>query len=107
MKFVDEAEITVFAGNGGNGCISFRREKFIPLGGPDGGNGGDGGSVWLVADEGLNTLIDFRHQRIFRAQRGENGMGRQMAGKKGDDTVIRIPVGTTVISVATEEVIGD
>ncbi|HXR62228.1 MAG TPA: GTPase ObgE [Rudaea sp.] len=107
MKFVDEAAITVHAGNGGNGCVSFRREKFIPLGGPDGGNGGDGGSVWLVADEGLNTLIDFRHQRIFRAQRGENGMGRQMAGKKGDDTVIRIPVGTTVINVATEEVIGD
>jgi GTP-binding protein len=107
MKFVDEAAITVHAGNGGNGCVSFRREKFIPLGGPDGGNGGDGGSVWLVADEGLNTLIDFRHQRVFRAQRGENGMGRQMAGKKGEDAVIRIPVGTTVINVDTEEVIGD
>jgi len=107
MKFVDEAEITVHAGNGGNGCVSFRREKFIPLGGPDGGNGGDGGGVLLTADEGLNTLIDFRHQRTFRAQRGENGMGRQMAGKKGDDAVIRVPVGTTVINVDTEEVIGD
>jgi GTP-binding protein len=107
MKFVDEAEITVHAGNGGNGCVSFRREKFIPLGGPDGGNGGDGGSVWLVADEGLNTLVDFRHQRTFRAQRGENGMGRQMAGRKGEDEVIRVPVGTTVINVDTEEVIGD
>ena len=107
MKFVDEAEITVHAGSGGNGCVSFRREKFIPLGGPDGGNGGDGGSVWLMADEGLNTLIDFRHQCIFRAQRGENGMGRQMAGKKGEDTIIRVPVGTTVINVDTEEVIGD
>jgi GTP-binding protein len=107
MKFVDEAEITVHAGNGGNGCVSFRREKFIPLGGPDGGNGGDGGGVWLVADEGLNTLIDFRHQRIFRAQRGENGMGRQMAGKKGEDAVIRVPVGTAVINVDTDEVIGD
>jgi GTP-binding protein len=107
MKFVDEAEITVHAGNGGNGCVSFRREKFIPLGGPDGGNGGDGGSVWLAADEGLNTLIDFRHQRVFRAMRGENGMGRQMAGKKGDDTIIRVPVGTTVINVDTDETIGD
>jgi GTP-binding protein len=107
MKFVDEAEITVHAGNGGNGCVSFRREKFIPLGGPDGGNGGDGGDVWLVADEGLNTLIDFRHQRVFRAKRGENGMGRQMAGKRGDDEVIRIPVGTAVINVDTDETIGD
>jgi GTP-binding protein len=107
MKFVDEAEITVHAGNGGNGCVSFRREKFIPLGGPDGGNGGDGGDVWLVADEGLNTLVDFRHQREFRAKRGENGMGRQMAGKRGDDEVIRVPVGTTVINVDTEETIGD
>jgi len=107
MKFVDEAEITVHAGSGGNGCVSFRREKFIPLGGPDGGNGGDGGSVWLVADEGLNTLIDFRHQRIFRAQRGENGMGRQMAGKQGEDAIIRVPVGTTVINVDTDEIISD
>ena len=107
MKFVDEAQITVHAGNGGNGCVSFRREKFIPLGGPDGGNGGDGGSVWLVADEGLNTLIDFRHQRDFRARRGENGMGRQMAGKAGDDATIRVPVGTSVINVDTDELIGD
>jgi GTP-binding protein len=107
MKFVDEAEITVHAGNGGNGCVSFRREKFIPLGGPDGGNGGDGGDVWLIADEGLNTLVDFRHERTFRAQRGENGMGRQMAGKRGEDKVIRVPVGTAVINVDTEETIGD
>jgi GTP-binding protein len=107
MKFVDEAEITVHAGNGGSGCVSFRREKFIPFGGPDGGNGGDGGSVWLVADEGLNTLVDFRHDRVFRAQRGQNGMGRQMAGKAGEDAVIRVPVGTAVINVATDELIGD
>jgi GTP-binding protein len=107
MKFVDEAEITVFAGNGGNGCISFRREKFIPLGGPDGGDGGDGGSVWLVADENLNTLIDFRHERQFRAQRGQNGMGREMYGKAGDDVEIRVPVGTEVINVATDEIIGE
>ena len=85
MKLVDEAEIQVIAGDGGNGCVGFRREKFIPLGGPDGGDGGDGGSVWLVADENLNTLVDFRHQKQFRAKRGENGMGRQMYGKAGDD----------------------
>ncbi len=96
MKLVDEAEITVKAGDGGNGCVSFRREKFIPLGGPDGGDGGDGGSVWLLADENLNTLVDFRHQRMFRAQRGENGMGRQMYGKGGEDITIRVPVGTVV-----------
>jgi GTP-binding protein len=107
MKFVDEAEITVHAGSGGNGCVSFRREKFIPFGGPDGGNGGEGGSVFLVADEGLNTLIDFRHERVFRAQRGENGMGRQMAGKAGEDKIIRVPVGTSVINVDTDEIIGD
>ena len=107
MKFVDEAQILVMAGNGGNGCISFRREKFIPLGGPDGGDGGNGGSVYLAADENLNTLIDFRHQRQYRAQRGQNGMGRQMFGKAGDDVVIRVPVGTEVINVETDEIIGD
>ena len=107
MKFVDEAIIRVYAGNGGNGCVSFRREKFIPLGGPDGGDGGAGGCVWLSADEGINTLVDFRHQRIYRAPRGENGMGRQMAGKGGEDTMIRVPVGTVVINVDTDEEIGD
>ncbi len=107
MKFVDEAQILVIAGNGGNGCISFRREKFIPLGGPDGGDGGNGGSVWLEADENLNTLIDFRHQRQFRAQSGQSGMGRQAYGKAGDDNVIRVPIGTEVINVETDEIIGD
>ena len=107
MKFVDEAVITVTAGNGGNGCISFRREKFIPLGGPDGGDGGNGGSVWLEADENLNTLVDFRHERYYKAQRGQNGMGRQMFGKAGDDIVIKVPIGTEVINVATDEIIGD
>ena len=107
MKFVDEAEIRVAAGAGGNGCVSFRREKFIPLGGPDGGDGGKGGSVWLVADEGINTLIDFRHQRSFNARRGENGMGRQKTGAHGDDEIIRVPVGTVVINVDTDEEIGD
>lgn len=107
MKLVDEAEIQVIAGNGGNGCVGFRREKFIPLGGPDGGDGGNGGSVWLQADENLNTLVDFRHERIFKAQRGENGMGRQMYGKGGEDRVITVPVGTVVMNVDTDEVIGD
>src|SRR5687768_1690833 len=107
MKLVDEAEIQVIAGDGGNGCVGFRREKFIPLGGPDGGDGGDGGSVWLVADENLNTLVDFRHQKHFRARRGENGMGRQMYGKAGDDLTITVPVGTVIINVETDEVIGD
>ena len=107
MKLVDEAEITVTAGNGGNGSISFRREKFIPLGGPDGGDGGDGGNVYLQADENLNTLVDFRHQKQFRAQRGENGMSRQMYGKGGQDNTITVPVGTVVHNVETDEVIGD
>jgi len=107
MKLVDEAEITVSAGNGGHGCVSFRREKFIPLGGPDGGDGGDGGDVWLVADENLNTLVDFRHQKQFRARRGENGMGSQKYGKGGEDTIIAVPVGTVVHNVDTDEVIGD
>ena len=107
MKLVDEAEITVTAGNGGNGCIGFRREKFIPLGGPDGGDGGDGGNIWLQADENLNTLVDFRHQKQFRAQRGENGMGQQRYGKGGEDTVVTVPVGTVVTNIETDEVIGD
>ncbi len=107
MKLVDEADILVKAGDGGSGCVSFRREKFIPKGGPDGGDGGNGGSVWLVADENLNTLVDFRHQRRFLAQRGQNGMGSQMYGKGGDDIEIRVPVGTVVINLATDEEIGD
>ena len=107
MKLVDEAEIHVHAGNGGNGCVSFRREKFIPMGGPDGGDGGNGGSVWLVADENLNTLVDFRHQRQFRAQRGQNGMGQQRFGRGGEDVEIRVPIGTVVTNLATDEQIGD
>ncbi|MCE4548922.1 GTPase ObgE [Xanthomonas hortorum] len=107
MKLVDEAEILVSAGNGGNGCVGFRREKFIPLGGPDGGDGGSGGSVWIVADENVNTLVDFRHERTFKAQRGENGMGRQAYGKGGEDRIIVVPVGTVVMNVQTDEIIGD
>jgi len=107
MKFVDEAVIKVEAGDGGNGCVGFRREKYIPKGGPDGGDGGDGGSVFLVGDEGLNTLVDFRHQRSHRAERGQNGMGRQMTGRKGEDLFVRVPVGTRVTDADTEELIGE
>ena len=107
MKFVDEATIHVSAGDGGNGCVSFRREKFIPYGGPDGGDGGDGGSVYLEADGELNTLVDFRHARRFRAERGENGKGRNRTGRSGEDLVIRVPVGTQVYENDTDELIGD
>lgn len=107
MRFVDEVKIKIAAGDGGNGVVSFRREKYIPKGGPDGGDGGAGGSVYLVGDEGLNTLIDFRHQRYFQAQRGENGAGREKTGKSGDDLAIRVPIGTLVENVETGELIGD
>jgi len=107
MKFVDEATIRVAAGKGGDGCLSFRREKYIPRGGPDGGDGGDGGSVYLVVDEGLNTLADFRYQRRFRAANGQPGAGRQRSGAKGEDTTIRVPLGTLVYDDDTGELIGD
>ncbi|MGB0721832.1 MAG: Obg family GTPase CgtA [Gammaproteobacteria bacterium] len=107
MKFVDEATIRVAAGDGGNGCVSFRREKYIPKGGPDGGDGGDGGSVILVADSGLNTLADFRHQRRFAAERGENGMGRNCTGKGGGDLIVPVPVGTIVRDLDTGEQLGE
>lgn len=107
MKFVDEAPIFVQAGKGGNGCLSFRREKFIAKGGPDGGDGGDGGSVYLEADENLNTLIDYRYQRSFSAQNGEAGRGRNCTGKKGEDLVLKVPVGTSVLDAETGEQIGD
>ncbi|MCX4025601.1 Obg family GTPase CgtA [Endozoicomonas sp. SM1973] len=107
MKFVDEALISVEAGNGGHGCLSFRREKFIAKGGPDGGDGGDGGSVYLEADNDLNTLVDFRYQPKYRAQRGESGQGSNCTGKSGEDLILKVPVGTTVIDDETLEVIGD
>lgn len=107
MKFIDEAIIKVEAGDGGNGCSSFRREKFIPFGGPDGGDGGDGGSIFLEANSGLNTLIDFRYQRLLRAERGQKGRGRNCTGKSGDDLIISVPVGTMAYDNETEELIGD
>ncbi|TFH70815.1 Obg family GTPase CgtA [Gammaproteobacteria bacterium LSUCC0112] len=107
MKFVDEAEIVVEAGKGGNGCMSFRREKFIPKGGPDGGDGGDGGSVYLIGDLALNTLVDFRFQRRYIAQAGQGGMGANCTGRAGEDLVVRVPVGTTVVDKNTEELIAD
>lgn len=107
MKFVDEARVRVEAGDGGNGCVSFRREKYVPFGGPDGGDGGDGGSVYLVAADNLSTLIDFRVQRVFRAERGENGSGRNRTGRSGDDTPVTVPVGTLVFDDGTGEQIGD
>lgn len=107
MKFVDEAPIFVHAGRGGNGCVSFRREKYVAKGGPDGGDGGDGGSVYLRGDENLNTLVDYRYQPKYRAQSGKSGMGRNCTGSKGEDLILDVPVGTTVIDIDTEEVLGD
>ena len=107
MKFVDEATIKIHAGKGGNGCMSFRREKYVPMGGPDGGDGGDGGSVILIAKEGLNTLIDFRYTRNFKAQSGKQGSGAECTGRGGDDLILQVPVGTTVIDSVTGDVMGD
>ncbi|WP_311747449.1 Obg family GTPase CgtA [Proteus columbae] len=107
MKFVDEAKILIVAGDGGNGCVSFRREKYIPNGGPDGGDGGDGGDVYMIADENLNTLIDYRFTKSYRAERGENGHSRDCTGKRGQDITISVPVGTRVRDLATNEVIAD
>ena len=107
MKFFDEAKIEVMAGDGGNGAASFRREKFIPFGGPDGGDGGRGGSIYAIADRNLNTLIDFRYTRMFRAQRGENGRGADCYGKGGDDLELRMPVGTIITDFETGDVIAD
>ncbi|MGA0433573.1 MAG: Obg family GTPase CgtA [Luminiphilus sp.] len=107
MKFVDEATIEVTAGKGGNGCVSFRREKFVPKGGPDGGDGGDGGSVYIEGDESLNTMIDYRYTRRFRAESGEAGRGRNCSGKSGSDLVLPVPLGTTVLDESSGEILGD
>lgn len=107
MKFVDEVVITAKAGDGGNGCVSFRREKYIEYGGPDGGDGGDGGCVYLQANKGLNTLADFRHVRFYEAGRGANGFSRNMTGAKGEDRIVQVPIGTMVYVEETGELIGD
>jgi len=107
MKFFDEAKIEVIAGDGGNGSASFRREKYIPRGGPDGGDGGRGGSIWVIADCNLNTLIDFRYTRTFRAEHGENGRGADCYGKGGEDMLLRVPVGTVFYDQGSGETIAD
>jgi GTP-binding protein len=107
MKFFDEAKIEVIAGDGGSGAASFRREKYVPRGGPDGGDGGRGGSIWVIADCNLNTLIDYRYTRIFRAAKGENGRGSDCYGKGGDDIELRMPVGTIVSDIGSGEVLAD
>lgn len=107
MRFVDEAKIKVEAGHGGHGCLSFRREKYVPRGGPDGGDGGDGGSVYLEGSQSLNTLVDFRYQRQYKAENGQSGMGSNCTGKSGEDLIIQVPVGTVVFDVDTGEQIGD
>lgn len=107
MKFIDEAKIEVIAGNGGNGVASFCREKFRPFGGPDGGDGGRGGSIWAVADRNVNTLIDYRYSKMYRAKNGENGRGADCYGRGADDIVLRMPVGTLVTDVETGECVAD
>lgn len=107
MKFLDLARVTIRSGSGGNGAVSFRREKYIEYGGPDGGDGGNGGDVWVEAVDGLNTLIDFRYQQHFFAGNGQGGMGKQRNGKGGDDIVLKVPVGTVVYDESGEEELAD
>jgi len=107
MKFLDQAKVYIKSGNGGSGCVSFRREKYIEYGGPDGGDGGRGGDVWAEAVEGLNTLIDYRYQQHFKAKRGGHGMGKQRTGAKGDDVVLKLPVGTQIFEEDQETLIAD
>jgi GTP-binding protein len=107
VKFFDEARIEVIAGSGGDGSASFRREKFVPMGGPDGGDGGRGGSIWAVADININTLVDYRYTRIFRAKSGENGRGRDQNGKGAEDIVLRMPVGTIIRDSDSKEIVAD
>jgi len=107
MKFIDEARIEVIAGDGGNGCASFCREKFRPFGGPDGGDGGKGGSIWAVADRNVNTLVDYRYSKLHRAKHGENGRGSDCYGKGADDIMLRMPVGTLIIDEVDGEILAD
>ena len=107
MKFIDEARIEVIAGDGGNGSASMRREKFVPFGGPDGGDGGRGGSVWAVADRNINTLIDYRFAKKHQARNGENGRGSDCYGAAGEDITLRLPVGTVIYDADTDELVAD
>ena len=107
MKFLDQAKVFIRSGDGGNGCVSFRREKFIEFGGPNGGDGGRGGDVWVECVDGLNTLIDYRYQQHFKAARGQNGMGRDQAGAKGVDATLKVPVGTQILEEDNETLIAD
>lgn len=107
MRFVDEAVITVEAGDGGNGVASFRREKFVPFGGPDGGDGGRGGSIYIQADDDTSTLVDYRYTRRFRAERGKNGSGANCSGRGGEDIILKVPVGTTIVDTESGDIIGD
>src|SRR5207253_202433 len=107
MKFVDEVLVRVAAGDGGRGCVSFRREKYVPRGGPNGGDGGDGGDVIAVADPQLTTLLDLRYQKQYKADRGEHGMGKDCHGRRGEDRIIKVPVGTMIRDARTGELIGD
>ena len=107
MKFIDETKIRVIAGNGGRGCVSFRREKYVPRGGPSGGNGGHGGDVVAIADPQLTTLLDLRYQKQYKADRGQHGMGSDCDGRHGDDREIKVPVGTIIRDAVTGELIAD
>lgn len=107
MKFIDEATIKLYAGDGGNGVATFRREKYEPMGGPSGGDGGNGGSILIEADRNLNTLVDYRYQRVFRAQRGENGRSSDQYGAGGDEMVLRVPVGTVISDKASGQMLVD
>ena len=105
--FIDEVSMELFAGNGGNGCMAFRREKFVPMGGPYGGNGGRGSDIIFKVDEGLNTLLDLKYHRIIKGKRGENGLGKGMHGKKASDIIIKVPLGTVITNLETKEIIAD
>src|SRR3954454_5646381 len=107
MKFLDQAKVYIASGAGGNGCVAFRREKFIEFGGPNGGNGGRGGDVWAEAVENLNTLIDYRFQQHIKAKNGQHGMGKEMTGAAGPDAVLRVPVGTQIFEEDNETLIAD
>ena len=107
MKFLDQAKIFVEAGSGGSGSSSFRREKFVEFGGPDGGDGGNGGSIILVADANLNTLIDFRFKQHFKAERGQNGMGKKKSGRSGKNLILKVPVGTQIFEEDNNTLVED